>query len=109
LKEDLYKDIDKQCWCEYKPAYNPTKAADEGEPVTCNGQVYFMQQTVESTGKESSWNDGIANYFTMNDWNNTHKNYTCSAENFEGVDPLPGTVKSCFCDEERQMANHEQE
>ena len=49
------------------------------------------------------------NYFTMNDWNNTKKNYTCSAENFEGVDPLPGQAKSCFCDEEKQMAGPEQE
>lgn len=45
----------------------------------------------------------------MNDWNNTKKNYTCSPENFEGVDPLPGQEKSCFCDEEKQMATYEQE
>lgn len=73
LTKDLYDDagIDKQCWCEYKPAYNPTKCGDNGEPCTCKGQVYFMQKTT-SDGKESSWGDGINNYFTMNDWNNTN-------------------------------------
>jgi len=109
LKEDLYPELDKQCWCEYKPAYNPTKAADEGEPVSCNGQVYFMEKNMAENGKLSDWNHGINNYFTINDWNNTKKNYTCSAENFEGVDPLPGQEKSCFCDEEKQMATVEQE
>lgn len=109
LKEDLYKDIDKQCWCEYKPVYNPTKAADEGEPVTCKGQVYFMQQNIAATGAVSSWTEGINNYYTVNDWNSSAKNHTCSAENFEGVDPLPGTDKSCFCDEgENRMATGEQ-
>ena len=108
LHEDLYPNIDKQCWCEYKPAYNPTKAADEGEPVSCKGQVYFMQAKT-SDGAVSTWNDGINNYFTINDWNNTNHNLTCSPENFEGVDPLPGAEKSCFCDDERQMASKEQE
>lgn len=108
LKKDLYDDIDKQCWCEYKPAYNPSKAADEGEPVTCKGQVYFMQKDLPSGG-DSSWNEGLSNAFTINDWNNTSKNHTCSSASFEGVDPLPGKEKACFCDDERQMASKDQE
>ena len=43
--------------CEYKPAYNPTKAANENEPVDCdNGQVYFMQKET-ADGKPSTWAD----------------------------------------------------
>jgi len=91
LKKDIFNEtVDKQCFCEYKPAYNPTKAANENEPVDCdNGQVYFMQKET-ADGKLSTWADGINGYYTTNSWNSTKKNYTCSAESFEGVDPLPG-------------------
>lgn len=103
LKKDIFNEtVDKQCFCEYKPAYNPTKCGDENEPCTCNGHVWFMQQKT-SDDKTSSWVDGINNYYTVNDWNSSKKNYTCSAESFEGVDPIPGTAKSCFCDEKKQI------
>lgn len=108
LKKDLFNStVDKQCFCEYKPAYNPIKAGDEGEPIDCKGHVYFMQKET-SEGKTSTWVDGMSNYFTVNDWNNTHHNYTCTAENFEGVDPLPGAEKSCFCDDQRKQATDDQ-
>jgi len=41
----------------------------------------------------------MTNYYTVNTWNATKKNYTCSPESFEGVDPLPGVEKACFCDD----------
>ena len=33
--------IDKQCFCEVKPAYEASRCADEGDDCTCNGHVYF--------------------------------------------------------------------
>jgi hypothetical protein len=33
--------VDKQCFCEVKPAYEATRCADEGDDCLCNGHVYF--------------------------------------------------------------------
>lgn len=99
LKKDLFNStVDKQCFCEYKPVYVPSVAASQNEPVTCDGHVYFMQKE-NKDDKPSTWVEGMTNYYTVNTWNATKKNYTCSPESFEGVDPLPGVEKACFCDD----------
>lgn len=89
-----------QCWCEPQPANVPTVCAEEpGDECLCNGYVTFGQKWV-GAHKHAHWYEAINNYWTVNDWNNSKSN-TCDKKNFEGVDPLPGEDKSCYCDEDR--------
>jgi hypothetical protein len=40
-------------------------------------------------------------YFTLTQ--SKHGNLECGSKSFDGVDPVPGEVKGCYCDEQSSM------
>jgi len=96
-----------QCWCEPAPYDIPVLCADDGDDCLCNGLVTYGTHP-KNKGEKTPGNyyDTMENYYTINDWNNTRNN-TCEAKNFEGVDPLPGIDKGCFCDENKLQVDED--
>ena len=68
----------------------------------------FFGEKFNADGSLANYYDIMDNYWTMNSANDT-KNVSCSPETFEGVDPLPGEEKQCFCDEEKLNINDDGE
>jgi len=97
LTEEPSPEQRKQCWCERKPKDVPTSCANDGGDCLCNGLVFYMKKV----GTSNNWADfytAIRGDYTVNNANNT-AHIKCTKANFEGVNPLPGEDKQCFCDE----------
>lgn len=108
INNDPFGEEQKQCWCEAKPQNVPTKCADDGGDCLCNGYVYYGEKFNAEDNSPANFYEIMDNFWTMNSANDT-KNISCSPENFEGVDPLPGIDKQCLCDEEKLEVDDAQE
>jgi len=101
LGSDPLPNAQKQCWCEPKPEYKPTRCADEGQDCKCSGTVFFGPQKGED-GKILTFDDLLdTETYAVNNVNNTNS-LTCSNTAL-GVDPARGVVKQCYCDEDRKI------
>ena len=96
----------KQCWCEVAPQKFPNRCADDGGDCRCNGDVFYMAKSSPSSNSTLSFFDARSTFWTINSVNNTG-NLSCKASSFEGVDPLPGSPKQCFCDDHRTQSSME--
>lgn len=64
----------------------------------CNGMVFYAEGKGPNATSEIGFYDAMNNFYTVNSANNTG-NVTCAPNTFEGVNPLPGEQKQCFCDD----------
>lgn len=95
----------KQCWCELKPRYTPSRCADEGDDCLCNGHVYLTPRFGED-GKPASFFDALQGEWAIADANNSGS-MECTSATFEGADPAPNKAKQCFCDDRREFTTVE--
>lgn len=55
---DPWPNQEKQCWCEPKPQYEPSKCADEGEDCLCNGWVMFgIKQSLDDPSQDADFEE----------------------------------------------------
>lgn len=96
--QDPHSGLDKQCFCEPKPKYVPTRCAvRKGNKCLCNGDVYYGGLR-DANNKWSNFYEMTKGNWAVNQANNTGS-VTCAPSTFEDIDPLPGKEKQCFCDE----------
>lgn len=103
LREEPWPEQKKQCFCEPKPKDVPTTCANDGGECLCNGLVFYMKK-IGTANKNTDFFTAIRGDYTVNNANNTGK-IKCTKSNFEGVNPLPGEDKQCFCDENQIQMN----
>ena len=102
---DPWPGMQKQCFCEPRPQYNPNYCAKEGQNCMCSGTVIFG---VRSANKQVPMDiDKVLELpYTVNTANKS-KNVRCSAKSFEGVDPHPGADTGCYCDNDNLLHTEE--
>lgn len=102
LGSDPFPTGQKQCWCEPKPDYKPTRCADEGQECKCSGTVFFGPKLSEESGKILPFDDMLeTESYAVNYVNNTN---TIGCTNTAmGVDPAKGILKQCYCDEDKKI------
>lgn len=99
---DPWKDQEKQCWCEDKPAYKPWKCAEEGEECNCEGGWVVYGAKVDADKKEMDFFSTIKLSLAVTGTKGK-KNITCKSESFYGADPAPDADKVCFCDMQKKF------
>jgi len=72
--------MDKQCFCEVKPAYEASRCADEGDECACNGHVYFSTK-VNADKELADFNDALESGFAIVDSANSGS-VSCTSESF---------------------------
>ena len=71
--------------------------ADDGDDCQClNGIVYYARKFNEVTKQIADFWEGTKNFYTLIE-SNSSKSIKCEPDSFEGVDPLPGIKKGCYC------------
>lgn len=83
---------EKQCYCEVKPSYEPSRCADEGDDCICNGHVYFGAKMSEDHATLNTFMDVYSGAYTVIDANNTGT-VPCTSESFDGADPAAEVSK----------------
>mmetsp|Transcript_20903 Transcript_20903/g.32357 ORF Transcript_20903/g.32357 Transcript_20903/m.32357 type:complete len:472 (+) Transcript_20903:43-1458(+) len=92
----------KQCFCEPKPEKKVARVcAEEGGDCSCaKGSivVYGRHDSLKNPGGHAHFSE-----VTLNGWTGLQvagsDHLKCDSAAFDGIDPLPGVKKSCFCDE----------
>ncbi len=92
----------KQCFCEPKPEKKTARVcAEEGGDCSCprgNVVVYGRHESLKNPGGHAHFGEAL-----LQGWTGLQvakaDHVKCDSTAFEGVDPLPGVKKSCFCDE----------
>ena len=97
--------LDKQCYCEVKPAYEASRCAEEGDDCACNGHVYFATKVNGNKGL-ADFDDVLEAGFAITDAAGGGS-VSCSSESFKNADPAPGTAKQCFCDDRKTFTSPE--
>ena len=97
--------MDKQCFCEVKPAYEASRCADEGDECICNGNVYFATK-VNGDKELADFDDIMEAGFAIVDSGNSGS-ISCTSESFANADPAPKDAKQCFCDERKTFTSPE--
>jgi hypothetical protein len=93
----------KQCYCQsgsVKPKV--LKCGDENEDCTCKGNIFYGASIVD--GKAADFESMLSNSFSYK-LSSGDAPVKCNNANFG--DPLPGTPKSCFCDDIGEMTSEQ--
>lgn len=100
-----FKDLPKQCWCEPENKYEPYHCSADGGQCSCkNGNVFYGAKFAEdNTTKIANFAEMSAQAMTVVGANQTDY-VACDPSSFEGVDPLPGFEKECYCDDRKNVS-----
>lgn len=101
---DEFKELPKQCFCEPMPKYEPYHCSEDGGQCSCKkGRVFYGAKYKPGNGtKMASFEDVTNSQFAVVDANNTDY-VACDPSSFEGVDPVPGVDKECYCDDQKKV------
>lgn len=58
--------------------------------------MYYARKYNEGSEKIADFLEGTKTFYTLIESNNS-QSIKCEPESFEGVDPLPGIKKGCYC------------
>lgn len=96
-------ELPKQCWCEPLPRYEPYHCSADGGSCSCKGGavLYGAKFKNETSTKIANVEDAALRPWTVTFANKTDY-VQCSPSSFNGVDPLPGEEKECYCDSKNE-------
>jgi len=99
-----YQDLPKQCFCEPMNKYEPYHCSADGGQCSCKkGNVFYGAKFKKGNSSK------IANFEEMSAQPmavvkaNRSDYVACDPSSFEGVDPLPGEEKECYCDDRSKI------
>lgn len=96
--QDPWPGQNKQCFCEPGMGYQPNHCAAQGGECKCpKGSVFFARKYREGTKKIEDLEHAIKSDFSVVQMKD-NSSVTCMATSFQGVEPLPGVEKDCYCD-----------
>lgn len=101
---EQFKELPKQCFCEPKPKYEPYHCSADGGQCSCkNGNVFYGAKfKASNTSKIANFEEMSSQPMTVVAANRTDYVF-CDPSSFEGVDPLPGQDKECYCDDRSKI------
>lgn len=99
---DPWKDQEKQCWCEDKPAYKPWRCAEDGQACMCDGGYVVYGAKLGAEKEELDFFGAIKVSMAATGMKGK-KSVECSSSAFDGADPAPDAAKVCFCDSQKKF------
>jgi hypothetical protein len=107
-KMKQFKDLPKQCWCEPLPEYEPYHCSADGGNCSCTGGtvIYGAKFKSDNSTKMASFQD-VLDQSPVVTMANKSDYVACDASAFNGIDPMPGSEKECYCDSRKNSTNTE--
>jgi len=97
----------KQCFCEPKPDKNQARVCgNEGDTCSCpkgSMVLYGRKESKKVPGAHATYSEARHDSWTGIQLT-TQNSIKCDTNTFDGVDPLPGVSKACYCDESRHTS-----